>query len=375
MDIFDKITNKINYRKFSNREKILFSILILLLTQLLLYNFLVKPKNNLFQEKIYAYENSKTLEEGVKYSGLPNFSNENISLLKSNMDLSGEEISKEKGSDFETLSISGKSQLKDINNISKFTSHYGFSKIDINREDENRISYNLIAKKPSEDIYYSDLKKEYFNKKDLNNNSPALDNQTNKVEVKNTEELKNSIIKNSVKQPKTLVKKVNNPIKNTVKKEIKKENKNFTSDIKEKTEEKIENNGITMILESDYDLGSSLKSSEEFVLSTHNDNVTIDNYDNNLAVININKSEPEEIIRIGLDKISNRVSFNILILGDIKEIGTMNLKGDMKLFNGFLIESEWLGISVFDEEITDLYFIPNDEKNTTIYIRELVYEK
>ena len=73
MDIFDVLSKKISYRRFSKREKTLFVIFILLFLEFLFYNFLIKNEKQKISE-IQFNESIESEKINYKYSGLENFS-------------------------------------------------------------------------------------------------------------------------------------------------------------------------------------------------------------------------------------------------------------------------------------------------------------
>ncbi|MBU5669190.1 hypothetical protein KQI68_04955 [Peptoniphilus sp. MSJ-1] len=364
MDIFDKLSNKIGYRRFSNREKILFSILILLLIQLIIYYFFIKPKDELYSEKLSNYENSKNIkEENLNYSGLNDFSNENLALIANDMNLSKNNFSKEQNSNIETLSILGESSLDNLSSTKKFIKYYGFSTINIQRDGENKFSYDFKAVKPSENIYYSDLKSSYFSgdKEELKIEVKDEENKPQeKVEIKNT---KTTPKKTSVKQKLKKVAKVEEKpktIENIIPKEI----------IENKEPQKLEEIIVDNIEKDE----SSEILFNEFALSSSNKNVEIDNIRNIISVINIKEPKEEKII-IGLDRICGEIDFSFLLSDHIKEFGVLNTNEEFIKYNGDIPLKTWTSLNFKEEKISALYIIPYEGVETSMYIGEFTYHE
>ena len=91
MDIFDTLSKKIGYRRFSNREKILFVILILLFIEFLFYNFLIRAEAQKVSEVDFK-ESLKSEERGYKYSGFKDFSKENIDKISAENNLNRDNL-------------------------------------------------------------------------------------------------------------------------------------------------------------------------------------------------------------------------------------------------------------------------------------------
>ena len=191
MDIYDVFCKKIGYRKLSKREKILFSILILLVIEFLFYNFLLKDQVQSTSEANLK-ENLSPIEEEFTYKGFDDFSQDKLEKISSESNISKDSFSKDSQSDIESLIISGRVRSLDLNTIEGLTNYYGYSNIDILRSDEGNFTYRFKAEKPSKAIYYNDLKKAYFGENNLKEEvKPEEENKVASEETK-TEKIINT---------------------------------------------------------------------------------------------------------------------------------------------------------------------------------------
>lgn len=363
MDVFDKISKKIGYRKLSYREKILFSVLILLLIQLVIYYFFIRPKNKIYSEKLSNYENLKNNEESFDYSGFKDFSKENLSLIESEMGLGEGNFSREQSSNSEILSIFGETDLENILKTQNFSKYYGYSTININREGENKFSYNFKAIKPFNNIYYSDLKSSYFGEDKKEEKVEIQDNKKGNIEIKNTK-----------KAPKkTQAKQVSNQKKAEKKQDRPKNIENIIAPI-DIIEKKEEPRKIEEIVVENLEKNKKVKEEfNEFAISTSSENVQIDNIRNIMSVINI-KDPKEERIIIGLDRICGEISFSFLLINHIKEFGFVNTEEEFIPYDENLLLKTWTGVNFKnDNNISAFYIIPYDGVETSMYIGEFTY--
>ena len=383
MDIFDILSKKISYRRFSKREKILFVIFILLFLEFLFYNFLIKNE----KQKISEAQFNKSIEiekPNYKYSGLENFSKENIDKIVAENNFKEENIAKEAETDIETLSISGVINNSDIGKISKLTNYYGYSNIVLNRNDENTFNYTFKAEKPSKAVYYSDLKSAYFNEKDssdLNNKESEKENLNSKDDKKDKSEanIKNikatelqstnkKIIKNvTLKEKESL--KTNNK-DNVIKgHEEKLSNLNvLKSSIDNKDKEKVETNFNNL------DLESNKNKENKFIV----DNYVNTNYYNESGIISVfvDKEKIYDIIKLGVNKHCDGISLSLLFPYDsCKEIGIINLAGEKIPFTGKIYQNEWFRINLFAEDISYIYFLPQNNEDLFFFIKEVEYNE
>lgn len=94
MDIFDIFCKKIGYRKFSKREKMLSCLLILLLTEFLFYNFLIKKDLQKISE-LDSNNNFKQEVEDYEFKGFEDFSPEKLEKISKENNLNADNFSKE----------------------------------------------------------------------------------------------------------------------------------------------------------------------------------------------------------------------------------------------------------------------------------------
>ena len=383
MDIFDVLSKKISYRRFSKREKILLVIFILLFLEFLFYNFLIKNEKQKISE-IQFNESIESEKINYKYSGLENFSKENIDKIVTENNLEEENIAKEAETDIETLSISGIINNGDIGKISKLTNYYGYSNITLNRNDENTFNFEFKAEKPSKAVYYSDLKSAYFNEKNssnLNNKESEKENLNSKDDKKdkNITDIKNikatelqstnkKIMKNLTLKGKESLKTNNkdNVIKGH---EEKLSNLNGVKDnIDNKAKDKLESN------HNNLDLEINKNEENKFIV----DNNVNTNYYSESGIISIfvDKEKIYDIIKLGVNKHCNGISISLLFPYDsCKEIGIINLAGEKIPFTGKILQNEWFRINLFTEDISYIYFLPQNNEDLFFFIKEVEYNE
>lgn len=383
MDIFDVLSKKISYRRFSKREKTLFVIFILLFLEFLFYNFLIKNEKQKISE-IQFNESIESEKINYKYSGLENFSKENIDKIVAENNFKEENIAKEAETDIETLSISGIINNGDIGKISKLTNYYGYSNITLNRNDENTFNFEFKAEKPSKAVYYSDLKSAYFNEKnssDLNNKESEKENLNSKDDKKdkNITDIKNikatelqstnkKIMKNLTLKGKESLK-INNK-DNVIKgHEEKLSNLNGVKDnIDNKSKDKLESN------HNNLDLEINKNEENKFIV----DNNVNTNYYSESGIISIfvDKEKIYDIIKLGVNKHCDGISLSLLFPYDsCKEIGIINIAGEKIPFTGKIPQNEWFRINLFAEDISYIYFFPQNNEDLFFFIKEVEYNE
>lgn len=391
MDIFDILSKKIGYRRFSNREKILFVILILLFIEFLFYNFLIRAEAQKVSEVDFN-ESLKSEERGYKYSGLNDFSKENIDKISAENNLNRDNFTKEGQTDIETLAISGKIENSDISKISSFTNYYGYSNIELNRRDENTFTYRFKAEKPSKAIYYSDLKEAYFseNKEEKKNNEDPSgetlnskeDNNTKAEEIKNTkaEEVKNSKVQ-KIRNTKAI-----NPSKApTAEKVSAKASQNKDNKIKgqevslsifddlndssnNKSKDKVES------IFDDLDFENKKSKENKFLVD---DSIRTNYYSESGVTSFYAKAENiYDDIKLGVEKNCQEISISILFPYDsCKEIGLVNLKGEKIPYTASIYQGEWFRINLFAENISHVYLVPKNNKDLFFFVKEVDYNE
>lgn len=383
MDIFDVLSKKISYRRFSKREKILLVIFILLFLEFLFYNFLIKNEKQKISE-IQFNESIESEKINYKYSGLENFSKENIDKIVTENNFKEENIAKEAETDIETLSISGIINNGDIGKISKLTNYYGYSNITLNRNDENTFNFEFKAEKPSKTVYYSDLKSAYFSEKNssnLNNKESEKENLNSKDDKKdkNITDIKNikatELQSTNKKIMKNLTLKGKESLKTNNKDNVIKGHEEKLSvsnvlknSIDNKAKDKLESNYNNL------DLEINKNEENKFIV----DNYVNTNYYNESGIMSVfvDKENIYDIIKLGVDRHCDGISLSLLFPYDsCKEIGIINLAGEKIPFTGKILQNEWFRINLFAEDISYIYFLPQNKEDLFFFIKEVEYNE
>lgn len=385
MDIFDIFCKKIGYRKFSKREKILSCILILLLTEFLFYNFLIKKD----LQKISELDSNNTFKEEVEdynFKGFEDFSPEKLEKISKENNLDDNNFSKESQSDLESLYIRGKVNFKDLNNIKNFTEYYGYSNINLTRKDESTYTYNFKAEKPSRAIFYSDLKKAYFeeaevenqNKKDINKKKE--EEKKNIVKIENTKVTKNSKgtrnnteikrISSNKSKTKSLSKNKNSNLIKGHEEILSTPNKNL------QLKETEDNNNLDyedLEIEEHENLNYYV---EDYSFVTE-DGVDIKFYkDSALTSVFIDEKNLTEMVKLGLDRSCDGISMSLYFpYKSCKEFGTINTYGEKVPFTGEVFEGQWFRVNLFQYDTSCIYFIPENDKDLFFFIKDVDFHE
>lgn len=372
MDIYDVFCKKIGYRKLSKREKILFSILILLVIEFLFYNFLLNDQVQSTSEANLK-ENLSPIEEEFTYKGFDDFSQEKLEKISSESNISKDSFSKDSQSDIESLIISGRVRSLDLNSIEGLTNYYGYSNIDILRSDEGNFAYRLKAEKPSKAIYYNNLKKAYFGENNL------------KEEVRTEEEKK--VASQGPKAEKITNTKKNIKIENKKQtKASKKTNNKGKAQIKGQ-EEKIINLNKNNFAISHSILSNEKKSESKFDFAfnkedeglkfVESDDIKLDYYpEDKVTSVYVRKKDLKDLVKLGVDRHCNGISLSIFLPNkSFKEMGTINIAGNYSPYRGEILENNWTRIDLYQDDMSYIYFTPEDDKDLLIFIKEVDYHE
>lgn len=385
MDIFDIFCKKIGYRKFSKREKILSCLLILLLTEFLFYNFLIKKdlqkiseldSNNNFKEEVEDYE----------FKGFEDFSPEKLEKISKENNLKADNFSKESQSDLESLYIRGKVNSKDLNNIKSFTGYYGYSNINFTRKDESTYTYNFKAEKPSKAIFYSDLKKAYFKEDEVMAQSNKNINKKEAEEKKNIEKIKNT---NGTKNTKD--KRKNTEIKRIIssKSRTKSMPKNKNSNLIKGHEEILSTPNKNLQLKETED-NNNLDYKDLEIEEHENLNYYVEDYsfvtedvvdikfykDSALTSVFVDEKNLTDMVKLGLDRSCDGISLSLYFpYKSCKEFGTINTYGEKVPFTGEVFESQWFRVNLFQYDTSCIYFFPENDKDLFFFIKDVDFHE
>lgn len=385
MDIFDIFCKKIGYRRFSKREKILSCLLILLLTEFLFYNFLIKKdiqkiseldSNNNFKEEVEDYE----------FKGFEDFSPEKLEKISKENNLKADNFSKESQSDLESLYIRGKVNSKDLNNIKSFTDYYGYSNINFTRKDESTYTYNFKAEKPSKAIFYNDLKKAYFKEDEVMAQSNKNINKKEAEEKKNIEKIKNT---NGTKNTKD--KRKNTEIKRIIssKSITKSMPKNKNSNLIKGHEEILSTPNKNLQLKETED-NNNLDYKDLEIEEHENLNYYVEDYsfvtedgvdikyykDSALTSVFVDEKNLAEMLKLGLDRSCDGISMSLYFpYKSCKEFGTINTYGEKVPFTGEVFEGQWFRVNLFQYDTSCIYFFPENDKDLFFFIKDVDFHE
>lgn len=384
MDIFDIFCRKIGYRKFSKREKILSCLLILLLTEFLFYNFLIKKD----LQKISELDSNNTFKEEVEdynFKGFEDFSPEKLEKISKENNLDDNNFSKESQSDLESLYIRGKVNSKDLNNIKNFTEYYGYSNINLTRKDESTYTYNFKAEKPSRAIFYSDLKKAYFEEAEVENQNNKDINKNKEEEKKNIVKIENTKVTKNSKGTRnnTEIKRISSN-----KSKTKALSKNKDSDLIKGHEEFLSKPDKNLLLKESEDKDNfDYKNLDE---ENENSNYYLEDYsfitedgvdikyhkDSALTSVFVHEKNLTDMIKLGLDRSCDGISLSLYFpYKACKEFGTINSYGEKVPFTGDIFEGQWFRVNLFQYDTSYIYFIPENDKDLFLFIKEVDFHE
>lgn len=370
MDIYDIFCKKIGYRKLSKREKILSSLLILFLIEFLFYNFLLKDEVQSTPEASLK-DNMPEIVEEFTFMGYDDFSQDKLEKIANESNISKDNFSKESQSDIETLIISGSVNSHDLNKIEDLTNYYGYSSIDLTRSDEGNFNYRFKAEKPSKTLYYSDLKKAYFGEnKEIEEKKSEDGEKQEVIESKNSEKITNTKLNTQLKN-----KKQSNII-STAKNQ--KQIKGHEETIKNSTKN---NNGISspILNNKNKSEGPSeldiTKSSEESLKFIESNGIKLDYYpEDGITSVFASKKDLDDKVKLGVDRHCNGLSFSIYLPNkSFREMGTINIAGDSLPYSGEILENQWMRINLAQDDISYIYFIPEDDVDLLFFLKEVDY--
>ena len=140
------------------------------------------------------------------------------------------------------------------------------------------------------------------------------------------------------------------------------------SSIDNKDKEKVETNFNNL------DLESNKNKENKFIV----DNYVNTNYYNESGIISIfvDKEKIYDIIKLGVNKHCDGISLSLLFPYDsCKEIGIINLSGEKIPFTGKIYQNEWFRINLFAEDISYIYFLPQNNEDLFFFIKEVEYNE
>ncbi len=344
--------------------------MILLLIEFLFYNFLLKNEVQSTSEASLK-DNMPVTHEEFTYNGFDDFSQDKLEKIVRESKISKDAFSKESQSDIESLIISGSVNSFDLNKIEDLTNYYGYSSIDLIRSDEGNFNYRFKAEKPSRTIYYSDLKKAYFgeNKQaeekktedkekeeiDKEKNSEKIINTKKKTQIKNEEQGKLKDKATNKKQIKGHEEIIKNLDKN-----------NLLASPSILSDENVKKNA------NEYEKN---KSGEEGLKFIGSDEIKLDYYsEDGITSVFVSKKKLNDKVKLGVDRHCNGISFYIYLPNkSFKEMGTINIAGENLPFNGEILENQWTRINLTQDDISYIYFTPEDNMDLLFYLKEVDY--
>lgn len=311
------------------------------------------------------------IEKEFTYKGFNDFSQDKLEKIASESNISKDNFSKESKSDIESLIIKGSVNSNNLNKIENLTNYYGYSSIDLTRSDEGNFNYRFKAEKPSKAIYYSDLKKAYFGE-----NKQIEEKKSEDKEKKEATDEKNSERITNTKKNIQLKNKKQSIIKNKAKNQ--KQIKGYEETLKNPTKN---NNEIVSPILNDKDKREvtpeldKTKSSEEGLKFIESYNIKLNYYpEDGITSVFASKKDLNDKVKLGVDRHCNGISFSIYFPNkSFKEMGSINIAGDSLPYSGEILENQWMRINLAQDDISYIYFIPDDDVDLLFFLKEVDY--
>lgn len=372
MNIYDILSKKFGMRKLSNREKVLCTVLLFLVIQLIITKTLIAPKRVHFEELYSRINENETSNKDFNYIGLDDFKDENLKLFIEKNNLSENNITLSKNIKENSLIVNGEKSLKDIEIIDDFTDYYGFKTIELNRTDGSNFSYRLLANKPVDEILHKDLKREYFSDvSETSQEKESLNKDRETLVSKNITEIKNTGEKNIPKSTKR-----NKDISKKTKKKVGKSeisNSKVLKDVGESIPNEEELLNVEELLNFDENIIDSEKMESIFSLEERDDITEFKNF----GILSFYEKELEKNSFLYLDLLEKTDELNLDLFIPRNYNGSFGVKnedGEYLRYEDKIKTGEWNTLSFTLNDISSFYYLSNDDADIIFYLRD-VYEK
>lgn len=90
----------------------------------------------------------------------------------------------------------------------------------------------------------------------------------------------------------------------------------------------------------------------------------------------VDEKNLSDLVRLGLDRSCDGISLSLYFpYPSCSELGTINSSGEKVPFTGEIYEKEWFRINLFQYDISDIYFIPQNDKDLFLFIKEVDFHE
>ena len=108
-----------------------------------------------------------------------------------------------------------------------------------------------------------------------------------------------------------------------------------------------------------------------------NDNVKTNFYsESGITSFFVKANDIYDLVKLGVEKHCDGISLSLLFPYDsCKEIGIINISGDKIPFTGKVYQGEWFRINLFAEDISYIYFLPQNNEDLFFFVKEVEYNE
>lgn len=381
----ESFAKKIKLRKLSKRESLLLTVFLLILTQFILYFFIINPKKTAYDNLVNKDFKDEIIIKNKPYTGLRDFNKDSIDKFLLENNIAKENINESTNHNVDILQVQKDIKVDELANLENLTKYYGYSNINLHRKNQDTYDLILRAEKETKKVSYDDIRKAYFktDEKSDANNKEEIKQKVQKVSVK---ENNNSSAKVGGKVSRVRKEKINIEPKKALKKEKKTEKIKEVKDIKEFKEIKKMDIPVEELFVPSKDQIEELKSDPFSIdlkgLTSINDNCKL-TYIANIYCLSIYyKNSKTEPIILDLANEEDYISFDVLYTKDFKgRIGVItknnefitcdDIKDDKDKSLDF---GQWIRMVFKEEDIKQIFIEDTSEDENIILIRDLRHE-
>ena len=381
----ESFAKKIKLRKLSKRESLLLTVFLLILTQFILYFFIINPKKTAYDNLVNKDFKDEIIIKNKPYTGLRDFNKDSIDKFLLENNIAKENINESTNHNVDILQVQKDIKVDELANLENLTKYYGYSNINLHRKNQDTYDLILRAEKETKKVSYDDIRKAYFktDEKSDANNKEEIKQKVQKVSVK---ENNNSSAKVGGKVSRVRKEKINIEPKKALKKEKKTEKIKEVKDIKEFKEIKKMDIPVEELFVPSKDQIEELKSDPFSIdlkgLTSINDNCKL-TYIANIYCLSIYyKNSKTEPIILDLANEEDYISFDVLYTKDFKgRIGVItknnefitcdDIKDDKDKSLDF---GQWIRMGFKEEDIKQIFIEDTSEDENIILIRDLRHE-
>ena len=381
----ESFAKKIKLRKLSKRESLLLTVFLLVLIQFILYFFIINTKKTAYDNLVNKDFKDEIIIKNKPYTGLRDFNKDSIDKFLLENNIAKENINESTNHNLDILQVQKDIKVDELANLEKLTKYYGYSNINLHRKNQDTYDLILRAEKETEKVSYDDIRKAYFKTDERSdaNNKEEIKQNVLKVSIK---ENNNSSAKVGGKVSRVRKEKINIEPKKALKKEKKTEKIKEVKEIKDIKEIKKIDIPVEELFVPSKDQIEELKSDPFSIdlkgLTSINDNCKL-TYIANIYCLSIYyKNSKTEPIILDLANEEDYISFDVLYTKDFKgRIGVITKNNELVTCDDIkddkdksLDFGQWIRMEFKEEDIKQIFIEDESEDENIILIRDLRHE-